>query len=293
MMKQRSACRFDCAKAMQAQAKLDIGCEDMRWHQKSAPQPPHPLCLSSALPTELLWHIIHHCTFPTTLIICSSRADFLTSLTHQVIQETAAGPTTHDSAQDELNPTTTTPTTTQAAQLLAAPLYQVAVARHIRLVFIPTVSHLRAFLSVFSVDESRVPAPPAAASELRGSNGTTTAPPKTPLLFIYGFLDLHRDTSEWSVQGLGNTAAVLVEAAMRVGFQPAILEVRTREGGAAGLDELLAERLPVLSGSVRRTGPDLAGGGWTGRTVDVKRVLARWFRFQPGNWDQDNGNSLG
>ncbi|KAK3352721.1 hypothetical protein B0T25DRAFT_191392 [Lasiosphaeria hispida] len=246
----------------------------------------HPLFLSPALPTELLWHIIHHCSFPTTLVICSSRADFLTSLTHQVAQERAAE-SAYDSAQDGKPAITPTAKTTQ---LLAAPLYQVAVARHIRLVFIPTVSHLRAFLSVFSIDESKVPAPPTAASELHGSS--TTASQKKPLLFIYGFLDLHRDTSEWSVQGLSNTAAVLVETAMRVAFQPAVVEVRTHEEVGASLDELLAEKVPVLSGSARRTGPDLGGSGWTGRTVDVKRVLGRWFRFQPGNWDQDNDSSL-
>lgn len=42
------------------------------------------------------------------------------------------------------------------------------------------------------------------------------------------------------------------------------------------------ERMPMLNGSVRRAGED---GGWSGRTVEVGRVLSRWFRFQKGEWD--------
>jgi hypothetical protein len=222
----------------------------------------HPLFLSPAFPTELLWHIIHNCAFPTTLIVCSSRADFISSLTHQIGNDT----------RKEM----------EGAQLLAAPLYLVAVAKHIRLVFLPTVSHLRAFLSVFSVQDSKVSAPPLTTS----ANGK---PQRSPLLLIYGFLDMHRDTSEWSVQGLSNTTAVFVETARRVGFQAVAVEPKSQNAPDVGMDDLLTERLPVLSGSSRRDGPALEGGGWTGRTVDVRRVLERWFHFQPEGWGTEKG----
>jgi hypothetical protein len=67
------------------------------------------------------------------------------------------------------------------------------------------------------------------------------------------------------------------------------------------MQALLAERVPVLSGSARRTtGLDLhqhggEGSGWAGRTVDVERVLGRWFRFRAGEWESrgKGGNTDG
>jgi hypothetical protein len=258
---------------------------------------PHPVFLSPALPAELLWHIVHHCAFPSTLVVCSSRVEFLSAVSRQIKHpkhpHCAARGAEYEEAADEggqetsldkegqsLQPSSTAGA--RAAQLLAAPLYQVAVARHIRVVFVPTVSHLRAYLSVFSVADSKVAAPPSPA------HGIGTAP-KEPLLLIHGLLDLHRSTSEWSVQGISNTAAIFVETARRIGFQAVAVEPQTY--GEVCMEDLLAERMPILSGSARRAGPDLEGSGWTGRTVDVRSVLKRWFQFRHGDWDlQSPGN---
>ncbi|KAK0636650.1 hypothetical protein B0T17DRAFT_519588 [Bombardia bombarda] len=210
----------------------------------------HPLVLSPALPTELLWYIIHSCAYPTTLIVGSSRSEFLASLVQDV-----------------------------------------AIARHIRIVFAPTVSHLRAFLSVFSVKDSKVPSPPSAVPVVPKPNTADTM--KHPLLLIYGFLHIHRETSEWSVQGLSNTAAVFVEAARRVAFQAVVVEPIIAHEGEEERDPmtlLLTEMVPILSGSARRAGPGLAGSGWTGKTVDVRRVLGRWFRFKSCDWGPRDGD---
>ncbi|KAK3319124.1 hypothetical protein B0H66DRAFT_558840 [Apodospora peruviana] len=240
------------------------------------------LFLAPALPSELLWFIIHSCTFPTTLIICSTRTDFLTSL---ITQEQAEPRYLQQ----------------QTEVLAAAPLYQVAVARHIRIVFIPTVSHLRAYLSVFSADDSKVPPPPPTSATIPHNNikQSEQGAVKHPLLIIYGFLSLHRDTSEWSVQGLNNTSSIFVETAQRIGFQAVIIEPKTSPATTTNdstNEEVnqaakhykvppddLSEPVPILSGSARRVGP-VGGleesGSWAGRTVDVRRVLGRWFRFQ-------------
>jgi hypothetical protein len=123
----------------------------------------------------------------------------------------------------------------------------------------------------------------------------------------YGFLSLHRGTSEWSVQGLGASAAGLVEGALGSGLRVVVVEEEEEEeehplhprgqgggdddgpaaaaGQGQGLKELLEERVPVLSGSgVRRVGGELEGSGWAGKTVGVGRVLGRWFRFREGGW---------
>ncbi|KAI3395938.1 hypothetical protein diail_649 [Diaporthe ilicicola] len=240
--------------------------------------PPTPLILSAALPSELLTYIIRHHEYPTTLIICSSQAAFVNSLISDARQSLAVAP---DGSQD-------------LSSLLSSPLYQVAIARHIRMVFVPTVSHLRACLSVFVTRDSKVPPPPPniASGQARSR----------PLLLVYGFLALHRDTSEWSAQGISSTATCLVEAARRVGFRAVVVDppraVVHDEGGSEGQEAggddklvgneteqtLMSEEVPVLSASARRTGADPDEADWTGRTVTLMRILGRWFRYRPGDW---------
>lgn len=240
-----------------------------------------PIILSPALPSELLTYIIHQETHPTTLIICSSRADFLAQLISEMQDKTSRPP------QSQPEP--------DRNALLSSPLYQVAIARHIRMVFVPTVSHLRAHLSVFTADDSKVRPPPTTSPSARAR--------RPPLLLVYGFLDLHRDTSEWSAQCISSTAVGLVEAARRTLFRAVVVDCprrtsRLSEGGggegaadggggnAVGAEEsLLSEEVAVLSASARRAGGDLDDVAWTGRKVAVGRVLGRWFRYRVGDWD--------
>jgi hypothetical protein len=199
--------------------------------------------------------------------------------------------------------------------LLTPTLAQLSTTRHIRTLFIPTVSHLRAVLSVLS---SSSPTTTAAATitdtkspsvyqpyytdkQKKQQKGTKPSPP--PLLLVYNLLALHRDTSEWSAQGISTSAAALVEAADREGWRGVVCELpraRARaqehapdeeDGGRDGdgeegmatmsLDDLLAERVPILSGSARPRG---VAGELLRKTVDVRTVLARWFRFRDGTW---------
>ncbi|KAK0701949.1 hypothetical protein B0T26DRAFT_744893 [Lasiosphaeria miniovina] len=246
-----------------------------------------PVFMSPALPTELLSHVIRSCAFPTTLIICSTRVEFLSALARDIrqqqsSQEPEAPPPSHGPPEDGVVPAEQHGEAhTPAAQLLAAPLYQVAVARHMRIVFMPTVSHLRAFLAVFCVEDSTkvsAPPPPPPASQ-RDIAGATDPEKASPLC-----------SCEWSVQGLGNTAAVFVETARRVSFQAVVVEPKAaaadaRGGGVSVLEEILAESVPILSGSAARTRLNLGSSGWAERTADVRRVLGRWFRFRPSGWD--------
>ncbi|KAI1381868.1 hypothetical protein F4677DRAFT_399959 [Hypoxylon crocopeplum] len=242
------------------------------------------LFLSPALPSELLDYILNHHTHPTTLIICSSRSEFLASLANDIRHETIQAPEViHPAEKYE----TKEPLPSAIAQgpdqeqkvgqhkLLSSPLYQIATSRHVRVIYIPTVTHLRASLSVFSPDDSRVPPPPA------NFNSSGKHP---PCIILYGFLDVHRDTSEWSAQGLGNSVAAAVELGHRLSWQVVIIEPR-RHNSASAFEDTLKESVPFLSGGGRRLGPDSDEGGWTGRTVEVGRVLKRWFRFQRGQWD--------
>ncbi|KAK2044701.1 hypothetical protein LZ31DRAFT_575691 [Colletotrichum somersetense] len=221
-----------------------------------------PTVLSPASPVELLHYIVTFQAYPTTVLVCRTREDFIAGLVSD------AQESTHD--EDDR-----VPEERRLPPLLSATLYQTAVARHIRVLFIPTVTHLRAYLSAFDPSDSLTKPPPNHPSPLSSSGKV-----RPPLLIVYGLLNLHRDTSEWSAQGLSNSAAALLEAARRTEFKPVVVEPKGA-GGHEDFKTVLQDDLPVLSGSSRR-GDE---GVWAGRTVKVKQVLGRWFRFQAGQWD--------
>ncbi|KAI0177592.1 hypothetical protein BJ166DRAFT_507356 [Pestalotiopsis sp. NC0098] len=267
--------------------------------------PPMPLLLSPALPVELLTYIQDHHICPTTLIICSTRSQFLEALQQDIRKQDVPHQIEPEDAnlQEILTQDIGAPPPGQKVKqndtehdLLSQKLSQLAISRHIRTVHIPTVTHLRSYMSVFVLEDSKVPPPPANSAP-RGR--------KPPSLVVYGVIEMHRDTSEWSAQGLGSTMAVLVETASRLGWSLVVIEPvpkttpRTDHGSDVEdlvqpmdrFEDLLKEKLPILSGSVRRGGLDLEEGGWSSRTVEVGRVMSRWFGFQRGVWDIDNDDN--
>jgi hypothetical protein len=179
----------------------------------------------------------------------------------------------------------------QSHPLLIPTLYQIATSRYINIVFIPSLSHLRAYLAVSPpmVGES----PPVQKFEKPGKND--------PLLVVYGLVELHRDTSEWSAQGLGNTLAGLMEAGLWSKRKIVVLEERMtdddlsnvygdegpmeaelEESKGKQLMKVWEEKVPMLNGSVRRAGLESEDGGWSGRTVEMGRIFGRWFKFGVG-----------
>lgn len=133
------------------------------------------------------------------------------------------------------------------------------------------------------------------------------------MLVAYGLIELHQDTSEWSAQGLGHSIAVLVEAGVRWRKGLVVVEERVDDGegeeehdhmredthlGDEGRQDegeeerqkwkrmckVWEQKLPMLNGSVKRVGLESEEGGWSGRTVEVGRVLGRWFKFGRGDW---------
>ncbi|TVY55232.1 hypothetical protein LSUE1_G009604, partial [Lachnellula suecica] len=158
--------------------------------------PPKPLALQPTLPSELLTYILSHNAQPVTLIICQPRAKFLSSLKRSTTSRQTAPPPENepqDAASEQAPP----------HPLLIPTLQQIATSRSMKLVFIPTVSHLRAYLAVFTSPEGK---------EKRQYKEGQEKGKKAPLLVAYGLVELHKDTSEWSAQGLGNSVAGLVEA---------------------------------------------------------------------------------
>jgi hypothetical protein len=247
-----------------------------------------PIALSPALPSELLTYVLTHQTYPTTLIICQSRSTFLSSLLNTT-QHTS--PKAYPLAQEETREPHLEHTLPPPRHPLLIPtLHQVATSRYIHLIFIPTLSHLRSYLAVFPHEPGSIEHPEQKFDKLRK---------KTQLLVVYGLVELHRDTSEWSAQGLGNSLAALFEAGWRNERKIVVLEERKIDDGDEGLGGLgegnverktwrcWQERVPILNGSVRRAGLESEDGSWSGRTVEMGRILGRWFRFGRGDWDGD------
>jgi hypothetical protein len=247
-----------------------------------------PIALPPALPSELLDYILVHQVYPTTLVICQPRATFLSSLSNAIKHTPPPPPPDPDTSE------TLSAEAPQRHPLLIPTLHQVATSRHVNLVFISTVTHLRAYLAVSPGPEPKE-APPKREWDKSGKKGRTV-----PLLVAYGVVGLHKDTSEWSAQGLGNSLAGLVEAGVRGGRRVVVVEEKRledeEEDGAeeemtdevAGEErrkvcKVWEERVPMLNGSVRRAGLESEEGGWSGRTVEVGRILARWFKFRKGD----------
>ncbi|TAQ87547.1 hypothetical protein B7494_g4126 [Chlorociboria aeruginascens] len=261
--------------------------------------PRTPTALPPALPTELLSWILTLQSYPRTLIICKPRTLFLSSLISFIQASSPQDPDQDLPSSPSLNEESPQQ---QRHPLLIPTLHQIAISRHINLVFIPTVSHLRAYLSVFPP----IPEPPPTGereSQRQGMNG--------PLVVIFGLVELHRDTSEWSAQGLGSSLAGLVDAGYRAGRRIVLLEERGGEedGGLGVVEEKIGneegdgdedqdedkrlwkgweEKVPMLNGTVRRIGLENEDDGYSGRTVEIGRVIGRWFTLVPGCWESDD-----
>jgi hypothetical protein len=222
------------------------------------------IALPPALPTELLSYILTQQSCPTTLLICQSRASFLSSLSKAITHTHGHHPETTDRDAES----------TPLHPLLIPTLHQIATSRDVKLVFMHTVTHLRAWLAAFD------------GAEGDGEKGGG-------VLVVYGVLGLHRDTSEWSAQGIGNSIASVVEAEVRGGRRVVLIEekaldsledveVDDRESGKERV--VWEERVPMLNGSMRRAGLESEEGGWSGRTVEVGRIVGRWFKFARAEW---------
>lgn len=234
-----------------------------------------PVALSPPiLPSTLLTFILNHHKSPTTLVICSARESFLEEISFS----------TRESPLHE--PPSSQPTT-QSYQpphsLLVPRLHLIAKSQDIKLIYAPTLPHLRAFLA------TRQPAPKTSFQHSNDDNGYKTAQPRArpPLLAIFGLAKLHHSTAEHSAQGLSRTLASAVEAAAIGGEHLLLIEppldvydetaLESAEAGERSASDPWKEQVPILSGSIRFGDQERV---WAGKTVEVGRVFAKWCRFQ-------------
>lgn len=224
-----------------------------------------PMALPPILCDDFISFVLQHHEAPTTLIICSSREAFLAELQTNIQQGYPGSP--------PASPNDGVPTSLHA--LLTPTIHLIAKSRSINLAFVPTLPHLRAYLTTYAAPLYPVSSP----------SPSTKPGSQVPILAIWGLARLHRSTAEHSAQGVSRTVAAAVEAANRAKQRLALAEPSRTDngndysdveasGGVSG--DAWKEHVPLLSGSVRFGSEDRA---WAGKTIEVGRVVAKWCRF--------------
>ncbi|KAI4178146.1 MAG: hypothetical protein L6R41_008522, partial [Letrouitia leprolyta] len=175
------------------------------------PSPQPGQALPPMRSNELIEYVLQRHKRPTTIIVCSSREEFVQNLQRSL--ETASadeGPI--DIQINELHP------------LLIPTIHQIATSTTVEVAFTPTLPHLRAYLAPYKPGKS----------SNSGSHTFVRPGSHTSMLAIYGFLALHRDTTEYSIQGLSRSLAIAAEAADSFNMQL----ILTEDAEASGLQAL-------------------------------------------------------
>lgn len=213
------------------------------------------------LATELLESLVNHeSPQGTTLVICSSRKAFLRQIAPTLLTPQAHEiPASQESLEEEEGPQSPLP-----HRFLVPTLGLLAAARALNLTFCPTVKSLRAWLSTYTTSTDMFLA--------RDRNARRS-------LILVDLILLHRDTSEFSVQGLSRTLACAVEVAARNRMNLRLVECKDFHGvhdSTRGYD-LWSAQVPLLTSSVRLGGDGL---NWAGRAISVRTIAGRWLRFE-------------
>jgi len=248
-----------------------------------------PVALTPALPSELLTYILSFDARPVTLMVCQPRDRFLQSLLQSTPTISHIPPASPEGSDANAHDTATENPFLRH-DLLVPTIQQVLTSRNIDVVFVQSLSHLRAYLAVFHSSKQK---------DTRYLDDDRCLIKEQSLLMVYGMLELHRDTTEWSAQGLSQTLANIVHTGYHNHLDIMLVEETRQQHNSedSEAEELSAreirklrrqealhvwdEEVPVLSGGSSKK---VVEGGWSGRKVEIGRILKRWFRFEAGLW---------
>lgn len=208
--------------------------------------------------TDFLQHIITQDAPTTILLICSTKEQFL----EQLLLASSSRSEEHNQHNHILTKNT---------------IGVLSKSSSIKLVYCPTLEHLRAYLSVVRSPEGGVGLQRELLTTTTEEKERQTKQPP-PLMAILNPLALHVPTSEFSAQGLSRTFAAVVEVADRGGMDLVLCECRdVGDSMGSGRGEVSWHtQVPLLNSSMRvgEESTSYRGGG-----VPVKRVVQRWFEF--------------
>ncbi|KAL1971444.1 hypothetical protein VTN31DRAFT_2065 [Thermomyces dupontii] len=196
----------------------------------------------------------------TTLIVCSTRAQFLQRLISASRVSRSAEHNQHPAAEDAEREAAATDT--GASFLLDTSIAVLAQAREIRLAFCPTVDHLRAYLLAYN---SRHVSPVQEDEE-------------RPLLAVLDAIAVHQPTSEFTAQGLSRTIAMMVEVAARANSDFLLYESTDVAGSVnPGRSRLPWDMQVPLLNITARSGH--RSTQQSNQEVPVRRIIQRWLHL--------------
>ena len=212
--------------------------------------PPTPIVL---IPGDILLFMQYVLSLveASTIVICSSREAFLDSLLRSTQCPTKTPP-----RSDILEPT---------VELIDR-------ASSIKVVFCTTLQHLRVFLSTYTTVTK-----PDSSNSLR----MTKPDEKVPALALLNVINLHRETSEFSAQGIGRTFAAAIEAALYSRRQLVICECSPKyafENESEGQFDIWEEQIQIMNDTYRTS--QSAEAPWMTSTITIRRIIARWCSFK-------------
>ena len=196
--------------------------------------------------SDFVKYLLQHAGPHTTFVICGNRENFLDKV--QCIS-----PENGNNSENGLD------AMESAAMLCNNSIGLLASSRSIKVVFTPTLSHLRAYLGVL-------------ASDFFGNDRHSSK------IALFGLINVHRDTSDFSAQGLMRSMSLLSEAA-RVTKQSVVLAesplMERFQSDSGSLYEACAdpwkEKIPLLSSSVTRRTHNVAT-----QDLQIECVLQSW-----------------
>ena len=214
---------------------------------------------------EFVRYLLNHDTPHTNLVICQNRKDFVDGL-YGACSLRANDFEDHENVEEEM----------RALAITAHDsIESIAVSRHIKVTFTPTVSHLRAHLSVICKSTF--------LSNFRANVGSIPS----SRLAVFGLISVHRGTSDFSAQGLMRSLSLLLETAQSteqgVVLAEDLLVDVTRSSHQNDLREAISnpwkEIIPLLSSRVLRKTLNVRTPAT--QDITIEDVLQNWCQILP------------
>ena len=228
-----------------------------------------PIVLAPQNSNCFLHYVLDHSLKPTSLVVCSTREAFLNSLEE---------PDFSMNQSDEIAPVDQS-VEEQTDALLIPSLRLISLSRSVNVVFVSTLSQLRAYLSVHQAHSKEAPAESSAEDST----------PRTSLLAIWGLLRLHRGTFEYSAQGLCRTLGSAVDAAYSSG-QKLILGEWQNAQVSPNIESLEIQNenpwkglIPLLSSSAMNGDVSMLSQP----NIKIITVVRRWCQYQEYDYGQN------
>lgn len=232
---------------------------------------------SIASVADFISFILHDTSSSTTVVICSTRERFIEQLIasvssqiqeheHHQVSENAPSPLL------EADQPSASKAPTSAESLLSNTIGSIASSQRVKLVFCPSLAHLRAYLSTFQLWPLHDSIDPKKQDVGYGK----------PVIAILDFLAIHYMSTQFSAQGLSQTLALAVETAARTESPILLCECNdaVNTGARDHGPRLWDLHVPLLNGGMIRSGNERASSSWSGRHVTVRQVAQRWFKFE-------------